>query len=66
MLSSVYLRQGDKMTTKKASKVRVTEIQDRNTTRVYTLAGPQTDSVRSFWEYLKSAKVIESYEIEEI
>lgn len=54
------------MTNKKAGKVQVTEIQDRNTTRVYTLAGPQTDSVRSFWEYLKSAKVIESYEIEEV
>jgi hypothetical protein len=54
------------MTNTKTGAVQVTEIQDRNTTRVYTLTGPQVESVRSFWEYLKDTKVIQSYEIEEI
>jgi hypothetical protein len=45
---------------------RVTEIQDKDTTRLYHLEGPQLNTVRGFWDYLVRTKTIDSYEIEEV
>lgn len=45
---------------------KVTETQNKDTTRVYHLEGPQLDTVRSFWEHLVRTKAIDSYEIEEV
>lgn len=44
----------------------VTEVQDKKTTRTYTLKGPKVETVQSFWEFLKANEVIESYEIKEL
>jgi len=43
----------------------ITEVQNKNTTRVYNITGPKRESIESFWNYLKSTGVIERYEIAE-
>lgn len=48
------------------AKVKVTEVQDRKTTREYNISGPKVDTVESFWEYLVAHNQIESYEIKEV
>ena len=44
---------------------KVTEVQDKDTTRLYYLDGPQLDTVASFWDYLVGTRQIDNYEIEE-
>lgn len=44
-------------------KHQITEVQDKNTTRVYNIEGVKKETVESFWNWLQSQKVIESYEI---
>lgn len=46
--------------------IHVIEVQDKKTTRTYSLKGPQLATVRSFWEYLKAQKIIESFELKEV
>lgn len=48
------------------AKVKVTEVQDRKTTREYNISGPKVDTVKSFWDYLVTQEQIESYEIKEV
>lgn len=45
---------------------KVTETQNKDTTRVYRLDGPRLDTVASFWDYLVATRQIDGYEIEEI
>ena len=44
----------------------VREVQDKDTTRLYYLDGPQLDTVASFWDYLVETREIDGYEIEEV
>lgn len=44
---------------------KITEVQDKDTTRVYNITGPKRETVESFWEWLKAQGTIESYEIVE-
>lgn len=44
---------------------KVTELQDKKTTRVYNITGPKRESVESFWEWLKAREIIQGYEITE-
>ena len=46
--------------------IRVTEVQDKDTTRLYHLDGPRMDIVVSFWDYLVATREIDNYVIEEI
>lgn len=46
--------------------IQVIEVQDKKTTRTYNLQGPKLETVKSFWDYLKASKEIESYEIKEV
>ncbi len=46
--------------------IRVTEVQNQDTTRVYNLEGPRLDTVRDFWDYLIATQTIESYTLEEV
>lgn len=32
----------------------------------YNLSGPRLETITGFWEYLKTNKVIEDYEVEEV
>jgi hypothetical protein len=41
----------------------ITEVQNKNVTRVYNLDGPKIQTIKAFWDHLVSAKIIESYEI---
>jgi hypothetical protein len=43
----------------------VTEVQNKNVVRVYNINGPKKESVESFWNWLVSHQVIESYSITE-
>lgn len=43
----------------------ITEVQDKKTTRVYNIKGPQRATVEGFWDWLVASKVIDSYEITE-
>jgi len=45
---------------------KVTEFQDKNTTRLYHLEGPRLDTVASFWDYLVARGTIDSYKIEKV
>ena len=45
---------------------RITEVQDKDTTRIYNLEGVKLESVQSFWETLKASRVIENFDIEEV
>ena len=42
----------------------VTEVQNKKTTRLYRLEGPQEATVESFWDYLVKTGTIESYSIQ--
>jgi hypothetical protein len=44
---------------------KITEVQDKKTTRVYNITGPKRETIESFWEYLVARNVIESYELTE-
>jgi hypothetical protein len=46
--------------------IQVIEVQNKKTTRTYNLKGPKLETVQSFWDYLKSHGVIESYELKEV
>jgi hypothetical protein len=48
------------------SMIKVTEVQDKDTTRLYHLDGPRLDTVASFWDYLVETRQINGYEIEEV
>ena len=48
------------------SMIKVTEVQDKDTTRLYHLDGPRLDTVASFWDYLVATREIDGYEIEEV
>lgn len=41
----------------------VTEVQNKDTTRVYNLSGPKLETVESFWQWLQAGGIIESYSI---
>ena len=43
----------------------ITERQDKNTTRVYNIKGPQRGTIEGFWDMLVASTLIESYEITE-
>ena len=43
----------------------ITEVQNKNVTRVYNLDGPKFETIKSFWDSLVSANTLESYEIAE-
>lgn len=45
---------------------RITEVQNKEKTRIYNLEGPQLQTIQSFWESLKASKIIEDFEIEEV
>lgn len=45
---------------------KVTEVQDKKTTRTYNLSGPKFETIESFWKLLVSSQVIESYKVEEV
>lgn len=45
---------------------KITETQDKNTTREYELADPKRETIDSFWDYLMDIGVIEWYSIEEV
>jgi hypothetical protein len=53
-------------TMKGKSMIKVTEVQDKDTTRLYHLDGPRLDTVASFWDYLVETRQINGYEIEEV
>jgi hypothetical protein len=52
-------QQGGKM------NYQVTEVQNKDTTRVYNIKGPKRESVESFWKWLKAQEIIQGYEIAE-
>ena len=43
----------------------ITEVQNKDKTRVYNIDGPQRETVESFWQWLKVNRIIENYEIVE-
>ena len=59
-MCSVYTRGMHK---EREVKMTITEIQNKNTTRIYDLQGVKRETVESFWQYLADHKVIESFEI---
>ena len=44
---------------------KITEVQNKDITRVYNLNGPQLETIKSFWDTLVASNIIESYEITE-
>jgi len=57
MANSHNLERGKKMTYK------VTEVQSKDKTREYRIAGPRLETVESFWAWLVETGTIESYTI---
>jgi hypothetical protein len=45
---------------------KVTEVQSKDTTRIYNLSGPKFETIDSFWQWLVSRSEIKSYTIEEV
>jgi hypothetical protein len=45
--------------------LQVIEVQSKDKTRVYNIDGPQRETVESFWNWLKTKRIIESFEITE-
>jgi hypothetical protein len=45
---------------------KITETQNKTTTRAYTITGPQLETIRQFWQHLKDTQIIENYTIERI
>ena len=43
----------------------ITEVQNKNTTRIYNIKGPKPETIKSFWDTLVASNIIESYEIAE-
>ena len=43
----------------------ITEVQNKDVTRVYNISGPKKETVESFWNWLKANGVIDSFEIAE-
>lgn len=43
----------------------ITEIQNKNTTRIYNLEGPQLETITGFWDTLVASNIIESYEVKQ-
>ena len=43
----------------------ITEVQNKDVTRVYNITGPKKETIESFWNWLKTNKVIESFETTE-
>jgi hypothetical protein len=43
----------------------ISEIQNKDVTRVYNIEGPQIATIVSFWEWLKQERIIENYSITE-
>ena len=57
----------DTSTTKSTEReiMTITEVQNKNITRIYDIVGPKPETVKSFWDYLVAQGVIESYAIGE-